>query len=198
MLFPSLKHLLLGLFLFVGFNLALAQDTPPPPPKPPDSELPKPPPPPPGPPQPGIAPAMDNPAAPIPKKPTNKDEPIFKVVEQMPRFPGCEDMKASKHEIEICSKQKMLEYIYENLEYPQEAKKNEIEGTVVVRFTVAKDGHIRDIRLTEDIGYGCGEAAIKVFQSMNDLPERWSPGLQRQKPVAVLYTVPVRFAMPKE
>jgi len=36
---------------------------------------------------------------------------IFKVVEQMPRFPGCEDLKASDKAVENCAQQKLLELV---------------------------------------------------------------------------------------
>lgn len=40
-----------------------------------------------------------------------QEDEVFKVVEQMPRFPGCdyEDMK--KHEAQTCSNEKLIQYI---------------------------------------------------------------------------------------
>ena len=60
------------------------------------------------------------------------EEEIFMIVEQSPRFPGCEDMEGSKEEKESCAQKRMNEFIYENLEYPEEARKNGVEGQVVI------------------------------------------------------------------
>jgi TonB family protein len=123
------------------------------------------------------------------------EEEVFMIVEDHPRFPGCEKMKISKYDKEICAQKKMLEYLFSNLEYPEEAMKNNTAGKVIVQFVVNKKGYIENITLIKDIGDGCGEAAIKVVQGMNDLPNRWKPGMQRGRPVKVKYTLPINFTL---
>lgn len=46
-----------------------------------------------------------------------------------------------------------------------------------------------------DIGAGCGDAAATVIRNMNELPQKWTPGKQRGRPVKVLYTLPVKFKL---
>ncbi|NNF34163.1 MAG: TonB family protein [Saprospiraceae bacterium] len=172
----------------LSVNQAASTDTVPPPPPPP---LPKPvkapnppaavPPPPPPPP----------PPAPI-AKPSYSGE-VFTEVEQMPRFPGCEDMTGAERE--NCSKKNLLEYIYTNIKYPKEARDAGIQGMVVVQFVVNKDGSVRDVNLLRDIGGQCGQAATGVVESMNSMPAKWIPGVQNGKKVDVLYTIPVRFKL---
>ena len=48
-------------------------------------------------------------------------EEIFKKVEEMPRFPGCEQAIGDQESKRQCSNQKLIEYIYKNLKYPAEA-----------------------------------------------------------------------------
>lgn len=134
------------------------------------------------------------PPPPPPPPPPPAEEEIFKVVEQMPRFPGCED-KGTDKEKEDCAKKKMLEYIYKNLKYPAIARENGIEGQVVLQFVVDKNGSITDTKILRDISGGCGEAAEKVVKSMNDMGSKWIPGKQRGRPVKVLYTLPVKFKL---
>lgn len=129
------------------------------------------------------------------RNPLDKDEEVFLFAEQNPRFPGCEDMEGSKKEKEACSSKKMLEYIYGNLKYPSEARENGIEGTIIVQFVVAKDGSLYDITLARDLDGGCGEAAMDVVESMNNMSEKWIPGTQQGRDVAVKYTLPVRFKL---
>ncbi|MBT8189802.1 MAG: energy transducer TonB, partial [Bacteroidia bacterium] len=124
------------------------------------------------------------------------EEPeIFKVVEQMPRFPGCENVSGSDKDKENCAKEKMLQYIYKNLKYPAIARENGVEGMTVLQFVVSEDGSVKDINVVRDIGAGCGDAAKKVVEGMNRLPQKWTPGKQRGRPVKVLYTLPVKFKL---
>ena len=53
----------------------------------------------------------------------SQDE-LFNVVEEMPRFPGCEELEITPAEKKKCAETKLLEYIYSNVQYPQEAIAN--------------------------------------------------------------------------
>jgi len=123
------------------------------------------------------------------------EEEIFKVVEQMPRFPGCEDSGGTDKEKEDCAKQKMLQYIYKNLKYPAIARENGVEGMAVIQFVVEKDGSVADARIVRDPGAGTGDNALKVVNAMNNMGAKWTPGKQRGRPVKVQYTLPVKFKL---
>lgn len=138
--------------------------------------------------------AAPPPPPPPPPPPKEVPEEIFKVVEEMPRFPGCEnepDTKAKK----ACADKKLLQYLYKNVKYPAIARENGVEGRVYVQFVVEKDGSVSEAKILRDIGAGCGEAALKVVQDMNNLPQKWSPGKQRGTAVKVYYTLPVVFKL---
>jgi len=122
-------------------------------------------------------------------------EEIHKVVEQMPRFPGCENEPGDNIAKNECANKKMLQFIYKNLVYPQEAKDAELEGMCIVQFVVNEKGVLTDIKSVRDIGGGCGKAACDVVHLMNQLDERWAPGKQRGESIKVLYTLPVRFKL---
>ncbi|MFZ1705522.1 MAG: energy transducer TonB [Saprospiraceae bacterium] len=139
--------------------------------------------------------ASNAPPPPPPPPPPPKEEEIFKKVEQMPRFPGCEDMKGSDAEKEECAKKKLLEFIYGNLKYPAIARENGVEGNVVIQFVVDKDGSVKDINVVRDIGAGCGTAAETAVKAMNSMGKKWTPGKQLGRPVKVLYTLPIRFKL---
>lgn len=124
----------------------------------------------------------------------NAQDQIFQVVEEMPRFPGCESEK-SKSEKELCANKKMYEYVYKSLKYPKIAADKGIEGKVLVRFVVKKDGELGDINIIKDIGEGCGEAVKTVLENMNELNEKWIPGKQSGENVNVYFTLPVIFKL---
>ena len=112
----------------------------------------------------------------------------------MPRFPGCED-QGSEEEKKACAQEKMLKYIYKNLKYPAIARENGVEGMAVIQFVVNEDGSVGDAKVVRDPGAGTGDSALKVVKGMNSLPEKWTPGKQRGRPVKVLYTLPVKFKL---
>jgi protein TonB len=114
--------------------------------------------------------------APEPKEETQEQE-VFSIVEDMPEFPGGEE--------------KLMEYIYKNINYPQMAKENNVQGLVVVKFVVSKDGSVRDGEILRDIGGSCGEEAVRVVKTLPD----FEPGKQRGKPVPVYYKLPIRFEL---
>lgn len=120
---------------------------------------------------------------------SSEEEPIYKIVEQMPRFPGCETEEVSESEKTKCAQDKMFKFIYDNIHYPAQARIKGIGGRVVVRFVVEKDGSISNTEIVRDIGGGCGKAAINVLKKMPN----WIPGKQRGKPVRVQYNLPVKF-----
>ena len=132
---------------------------------------------------------------PPPPPPMEEEDEIFKVVEQMPRFPGCEDLGGSSDERKQCADKKLYEFIYKHIQYPILARENNIQGNVVLSFVVEKDGSIGDIAVLRDPGAGCGDEAARVIELINTKNIKWTPGKQRGKPVRVQFILPVRFAL---
>ena len=102
---------------------------------------------------------------------------IFKVVEEMPEFPG--------------GAGKLLEYIGKNIKYPMMARESDIQGKVFVQFVVEPDGNISHVQVLRGIGGGCDEEAVRVVESI----PKWKPGKQRGAPVRVQYMVPIVFKL---
>ncbi len=142
--------------------------------------------------------------APVKKEPTYVPPPpkieeppgetIFVVAEDMPRFPGCEEL-ATKKEKEACATTKLLEFIYKNIKYPPIARENGIEGTVVISFVVEKNGKIADAKVLRDIGGSCGQEALRIINLMNQQNQTWRPGMQRGVPVRVQFNLPIKFKL---
>ncbi len=110
---------------------------------------------------------------------TADDNMVFFIVEDMPKFPGG---------IPAISK-----YISSNIVYPEEAKKQKIEGTVIVKFTVDKSGKVTDVYIDKDKSAESllNEEAIRVVSEM----PKWEPGKQRGKKVQVEMSVPIAFKL---
>ncbi|MCB9285485.1 MAG: energy transducer TonB [Lewinellaceae bacterium] len=115
---------------------------------------------------------------------------VYKIVEVMPRFPGCEEL-GTKEEKEDCSMRKLVEFVYSNIQYPEEARNNSISGTVIIGFIVEKDGALSNLKIVRDIGGGCGQEGLRVIEMM----PKWIPGTQRGTPVRVEYQLPIKFSV---
>ena len=108
---------------------------------------------------------------------TTYDKNIFTLVEKMPYYPGGDAER--------------MKYLSENIRYPVEARKKGIQGRVYVTFVVEKDGSINDVRILRGIGGGCDEETVRLISSM----PKWSPGVQRSKPVRVQFNTVVIFKL---
>ena len=104
-----------------------------------------------------------NPPPPPPPPPPLEEE-TFQVVEEMPKFPGCEELPKKKRL--DCANKNLLEFIYKNITYPQEARQDSIEGTVVVQFIVEKNGSLTGTRIVKEVGGGCDEEVLRIIDMM--------------------------------
>ncbi|WP_299709056.1 energy transducer TonB [uncultured Pontibacter sp.] len=100
---------------------------------------------------------------------------IFDHVADMPYFEGGENG--------------LMRHISKKMRYPRKAVQEQVEGIVVVTFVVDRYGKVTDANVIKGLGYGTDEEALRVI---NSLPN-WTPGKQNGKPVAVRYTLPIRF-----
>lgn len=83
----------------------------------------------------------------------------------------------------------LLQFISKNLVYPQIAQEQELQGTVIVRFRVEKDGSIGKIVIKKGLSKECDEAAAEVVSKL----KRFVPAKQQGHPVPVWFTLPIRF-----
>jgi TonB family protein len=73
-------------------------------------------------------------------------------------------------------------------EYSEEARLARLEGIVEVTMIVGDDGVPRDLRVTQPLGLGLDEAAIKTFGAW-----RFTPGTKDGQPVSVVETAQAAF-----
>jgi len=83
----------------------------------------------------------------------------------------------------------MYAFINEKLKYPEEAKKNNISGSVIVSFTVLVSGELVDIKVQQGIGYGCDEEAVRIIKLM----PKWKPGEKYNTPSDMFYSIAIDF-----
>ena len=108
---------------------------------------------------------------------TEPDDKPFDVVEQMPSFPG--GMEA------------LMKFISENVKYPKEAEEKGLQGRVVVRYIIEKDGSISEVEIAKSVNEYLDAEAIRVVNAM----PKWIPGKQKGENVRVKFTIPITFRL---
>ena len=109
---------------------------------------------------------------------TTTQTKIHDAVEEMPEFNG--------------GQLAMMEFLMNNMKYPQAAVKAKQQGKAVVGFVVRKDGTVSDVHITKSAGHAVlDEEAIRVVKAM----PAWKPGKQKGEPVNVKYSVPITFKL---
>ena len=108
------------------------------------------------------------------------NDSIYQQVDVMPEFPGGQNA--------------MIQFMVDNVNYPQKAKDANIQGKVYVSFVVEKDGSVDEVKLMRGIGGGCDEEAVRVVKAM----PKWVPGKKDGKYVRVSYMLPFFFKLNNE
>ncbi|MCQ2286535.1 MAG: energy transducer TonB [Bacteroidales bacterium] len=106
-----------------------------------------------------------------------EEAPPVRIAEKMPEFIGGTDA--------------LYEFLRNNLQYPEIARNNNIQGTVLIEFVVERDGRVSNVKAVAPLYPDCDAEAIRVVQKL----PKWKPGEQMGKPVRVYYNLPIRFAL---
>ena len=104
-------------------------------------------------------------------------EEIFTAVEQMPQFPGGEG--------------ELLKYISTHIKYPTMAAENNIQGRVVVKFVVQKDGKVGEVVVLRGQDPDLDKEAVRVVKTLPN----FIPGKMNGQAVSVWYTLPINFKL---
>lgn len=103
--------------------------------------------------------------------------------------------KAEVDPVYVGGKNAMMDYLRDNLKYPQEAERNEVEGTVFVDFVVDKNGNVNEVVASDAIGENVDlllkEEAVRVVAAM----PQWVAGTQRGVAVDTHFSVPIIFEL---
>jgi TonB family protein len=116
----------------------------------------------------------------IEEKQSNDTNKVFNTVEQMPEFPGGDEA--------------LHKFIQSQLEYPAMEKSNDIQGRVVVRGIVEKDGSYSELVVKKGLSPNIDKEALRIL----GLLPKFSPGKQQGAPIRVYYFIPIMFKLNSE
>ena len=85
----------------------------------------------------------------------------------------------------------LMQWMKNTVRYPQQAAMNGVQGTVLVKFVVDKEGKVVDATIARSIDTELDNEALRV---VNEMPQ-WTPAELNGEPVASEYTFPVAFRL---
>ncbi|MCL2739085.1 MAG: energy transducer TonB [Bacteroidales bacterium] len=100
------------------------------------------------------------------------------IVEEKPKFMGGDENTFNS-------------WVLNNIDYPEVAKENGVQGRVMLTFVVNTDGRVIDVQVTRGVDPALDREAVRAVSAS----PRWTPGRQRDKPVKVRYNFPVVFQL---
>ncbi len=77
------------------------------------------------------------------------------------------------------------------MKYPSKARRQGVQGRVFVEFVVDRSGNLTEAKVVRGISTECDLEALKAVQSA----PKWSPGLQRGRPVKQRMVLPITFKL---
>lgn len=128
------------------------------------------------------------------------DTTIYEVADRMP-FPLMKSCDPARHpgwtedSTKRCAETQLMRLLSQNIRYPEAARANNTEGTVVVTFVVEPTGRMAYYKILKDIGDGCGEEALRVLKALDTLGLRWQPAQRDGKSVRLRQSLPLRFKL---
>lgn len=109
------------------------------------------------------------------KKP--EPEKVFTAVEQTPQFPGGDAA--------------LMKYLSNNINYPQVAMENGVQGRVIVQFVVTKNGTVGEVKVIRSVDRDLDKEAVRLCKSL----PKFIPGKMNGQAVNVWYTLPITFKL---
>jgi len=119
---------------------------------------------------------------------TKTEEKTFVVVEYMPIYQGCENIKDG-NKCQKCTVSKIREYV-STISIPDKLAKKKNQGKIYISFVIDQKGYVTNVKLLRGLGNKLDKIALKHIKKM---PKFAKPGFQRGKPVKVKYQIPLVF-----
>ena len=102
-------------------------------------------------------------------------------VEQMPEFPGGQEM--------------LMKFLAQNIRYPEAARRENAQGMVVVSFMIDEHGKVSDVKKPDNAKPEWRQDFIDETIRVAKLMPDWKPAVKDGKPVKVTFSLPVKFKL---
>jgi TonB family protein len=120
------------------------------------------------------------PPPPVPsdkKQVTGMTDGAYQKVDVMPVYPG--------------GNEALLKYIIDSTHYPKDAKIQNIQGKVLVRFVVNAHGSVQDVSVLKGVSPSLDTESVRIVKTL----PKFTPGELEGKTVPVWYVIPIQFSL---
>jgi TonB family protein len=90
----------------------------------------------------------------------------------------------------VGSMEELIKILAMNVRYPVKAKNRSNIGTVLLGFEINLQGNVENVKILKDIGNGCGDEVLRVFQF---IPNIWLVAQKNGQNYKSRYILPVKF-----
>ena len=101
----------------------------------------------------------------IPEEEEEEEVYNFQIVESQPIYPGCENY-TNKQSRYMCFQKAIMKHVKENFKYPETAKEMGIQGRVIVKFVITKNGSISDVSILRGIDKILDKEAMRIVSKL--------------------------------
>lgn len=108
---------------------------------------------------------------------SKRADKIYENVEEVAEFPG--GLNA------------LMEWLGDNIRYPETAAQKDIQGRVIVKFIVECDGSIGNVTIAKGVDKDLDKEAVRVVRNM----PKWKPGKNNGVPVRCYFNLPITFKL---
>lgn len=102
---------------------------------------------------------------------------VYEKVDKMPVFNG--------------GQEGLMKYLVNEIKYPKQSQKDNVQGKVFIEFIVAKDGSVKDVKILKPVDSLLDKEATRVISGMPN----WTPGEHKGKKVSVKLVLPIIFQL---
>ena len=85
----------------------------------------------------------------------------------------------------------LMSFLGQNLVYPESAVQNNIQGKVLVKFVVTKEGNVANVEVIQSVDPALDTEAVRVVSLMKG----FTPGILNGEKVNVWYVLPVNYKL---
>lgn len=117
----------------------------------------------------------------VPPHPTDEQiATIFSNVEKKLVFPGCQEHTEAEGQNDCCLL-RYEEYIQSQLTYPKRARKDNVEGVVLVRVEQVDSLFISEARIVRSLAFDCDQEALRIIKSLPNYRTKTHEDKQREE-----------------
>lgn len=109
--------------------------------------------------------------------PEQEDKVYEAIVDVRPTFPGGDE--------------KLMEWISQHIQYPQNAYDSHTQGRVIVQFLIKEDGSVGDAKIIRSVFPSLDEEALRVVTTL----PKFNPAILDGKAVEYWFTIPIVFRL---